>query len=327
MTGARAALLLVVVLAAIFPFAATNPYLLHLAIIAGIYVVLATSLNLIVGYVGEFSLGHTAFFGIGAYAAALFATAAGLPIWLTVPLAGLVAGVFGVLIGAITLRLQGPYFVIVTLAFSEVLRILATNWIALTNGPMGIAGVPQPPSVAAAGIVGGKQIYYFMAAGLVAVSLYLAWRLVRSNSGRAAVAVRENRFVAQSVGVDPFVTALHVFALSAVLAGFAGGFYAHYVSFVGPEVFRFSFMASMIIMVLMGGKGTLLGPVLGAVIVVALEESLRQAQELRLTLFGLIVMAVVLFAPRGLMGLLARRPARWARRSAPTLLPNPGEPA
>ncbi|PIK71635.1 branched-chain amino acid ABC transporter permease, partial [Methylobacterium frigidaeris] len=320
-------LLFVLVLAAVFPFAVQNPYILHLAVIAGIYVVLATSLNLIVGYVGEFSLGHTAFFGIGAYAAALLSTAAGLPIWLTVPLAGLLAGLFGIVIGAITLRLQGPYFVIVTLAFAEVLRIVATNWIGLTNGPMGIAGVPQPASVAAAGIVGGKQIYYFMAAGMVAVSLYLAWRLVRSNSGRAAVAVRENRFVAQSIGVDPFLTAMHVFTLSAVLAGFAGGFYAHYVSFVGPEVFRFSFMASMIIMVLMGGKGTLLGPVLGAVIVVGLEEYLRQAQELRLTLFGLIVMAVVLFAPNGLMGLLARRPAWLARRAAPALVSNQGEPA
>ncbi|GJD64479.1 branched-chain amino acid ABC transporter permease [Methylobacterium frigidaeris] len=327
MTGERSSLLFVLVLAAVFPFAVQNPYILHLAVIAGIYVVLATSLNLIVGYVGEFSLGHTAFFGIGAYAAALLSTAAGLPIWLTVPLAGLLAGLFGIVIGAITLRLQGPYFVIVTLAFAEVLRIVATNWIGLTNGPMGIAGVPQPASVAAAGIVGGKQIYYFMAAGMVAVSLYLAWRLVRSNSGRAAVAVRENRFVAQSIGVDPFLTAMHVFTLSAVLAGFAGGFYAHYVSFVGPEVFRFSFMASMIIMVLMGGKGTLLGPVLGAVIVVGLEEYLRQAQELRLTLFGLIVMAVVLFAPNGLMGLLARRPAWLARRAAPALVSNQGEPA
>ena len=315
MSGGRYLLLLVPVLAAVFPFVIPNPYLLHLAIIAGIYIVLATSLNLIVGYVGEFSLGHTAFFGIGAYAAGLSGSSLGLPIWLTVPLAGLVAGVFGVLIGAITLRLQGPYFVIVTLAFSEVLRILATSWIALTNGPMGIAGIPQPASVTAASIIGGKQIYYFMVLGMVAVALYLAWRLVSSNTGRAAIAVRENRYVAQSIGVDPFMTAMHVFTLSAVLAGFAGGFYAHYVSFVGPEVFRFSFMASMIIMVLMGGKGTLVGPVLGAIIVVGLEEYLREAQELRLTLFGLIVMAVVLFAPSGLMGIAERLPARLSKRS------------
>jgi len=305
----RNILLAVLAGAALLPLVVADQYILHLAVMALFYAILANSLNLVVGYVGEFSLGHTAFLGTGAYTAALLSTQAGLPMWATVPLAGVVAAVFGVLIGGITLRLQGPYFVIVTLAFAEVLRIVANNWIAVTNGPMGLAGIGQ------SGIT-DKATFFYVVLGLAAGALYLSYRFVYSNAGRAAVAVRENRYVAQSIGVDPFGTAMQAFVLGAFLAGLAGGFYAHYISFVGPEVFQFPFMATMIIMVLLGGKGTLIGPLAGAVIVTLLEEYLREVQELRLTLFGLIVMAVVLFLPNGLMGFVAQRREQQGGKAA-----------
>ena len=149
--------------------------------------------------------------------------------------------------------------------------------------------------------------YYYVGVLLASVSLFVAYRFVYSNIGRAAIAVRENRFVAQSIGVSPFYLGLVTFVLAAGVAGLAGGFYANYVSFVGPEVFGFSFMISMIIMVLAGGKGTLVGPVVGAIIVVLMEEYLRDFKELRFSIFGMIVMAVVLFLPRGIMGFIARR--------------------
>ncbi|WP_454619725.1 branched-chain amino acid ABC transporter permease [Bradyrhizobium cenepequi] len=306
MTFERNTLIAFLAAAALLPVTITDPYLLHLAIMALIYVVLASSLNLIVGYIGEFSLGHTAFLGVGAYTAALLSSRAGLPLWATIPLAGVTAAVFGYLIGAITLRLQGPYFVIVTLAFAEVLRIVANNFIALTNGPMGLAGISQ-------GGIGDKRTFFYVILAIAALTLYLCYRLVYSNLGRGAVAIRENRYVAQSIGVDPFRSALLAFVLGAFLAGLAGGFYAHYISFVGPEVFQFTFTASMIIMVLIGGKGTLIGPILGAAIVTILEEYLRQAQELRLTLFGLIVILVVLFLPRGLISLTGSRREQHSR--------------
>ncbi|MCW2240096.1 branched-chain amino acid ABC transporter permease [Azospirillum canadense] len=310
MTLERNVLLAFLAAAALLPALVTDQYLLHLGVVALFYAILATSLNLVVGYVGEFSLGHTAFLGAGAYTAALLSTHLGLPMWATIPLAGLISAVFGFGIGAITLRLQGPYFVIVTLSFAEVLRIVANNWIAVTNGPMGLAGIDQ------FGIT-NKGTFFYIVLGLTAVALYLAFRFVHSNAGRAAVAVRENRYVAQSIGVDPFGTAMQAFVLGAFLAGLAGGFYAHYISFVGPEVFRFPFMVTMIIMVLLGGKGTLLGPIAGAVIVTLLEEYLREMQELRLTLFGLIVMAVVLFLPNGLMGFIAQRREQQGTKPAP----------
>jgi len=300
MTFERNTLIALIAAAALFPLLVRDPYLLHLGIMALLYVVLASSLNLIVGYIGEFSLGHTAFLGVGAYTAALLSSRAGLPLWATIPLAGVMAAVFGTLIGAITLRLQGPYFVIVTLAFAEVLRIIANNFIALTNGPMGLAGISQ-------GGIADKRGFFYVVLAIAAVALYLCYRFVYSNVGRGAVAIRENRYVAQSIGVDPFRSALCAFVLGAFLAGLAGGFYAHYISFVGPEVFQFAFTVSMIIMVLIGGKGTLIGPILGAVIVTILEEYLRQAQELRLTLFGLIVILVVLFLPRGIASLTGAR--------------------
>jgi branched-chain amino acid transport system permease protein len=309
-------LLATLALAALTPLAVHGEYPLHIGIMIMFSVMLATSLNLIVGYVGEFPLGHTAFFGIGAYSAALLSVRFGVPIYFTIPLAGIVAAISGLAIGAVTLRLRGPFFVIVTLCFAEVLRLVANNWIDLTNGPMGVSGVAKPALIAAATGLQQKLWFYYAGLLLAAVSLLVCYRFVYSNIGRAAVAVRENRFVAQSIGIWPFYLGLVTFVLAAAIGGLAGGFYAHYISYVGPEVFGFSFMITMIIMVLAGGKGTLAGPVVGAAIVVFLEEYLRDFKELRFSIFGLIVVAIVIFLPRGLMGFIGRRPEIFRRKAA-----------
>ncbi len=315
MTFERNFLLVGLALALIVPLFAQNEYAMHIGVLIMFSVMLATSFNLIVGYVGEFPLGHTAFLGIGAYTAALFSARLGMPLQVTVVAAAIVAAIFGLVIGAITLRLRGPFFVIVTLCFAEVLRLIANNWIGLTNGPMGISGIEKPGWMSGGSVLQQKVSFYYVGLLLAVVSLYVSYRFVYSNVGRAAIAVRENRFVAQSVGIWPFYFGLITFVLAAAISGVAGGFYAHYVSFVGPEVFGFSFMISMIIMVLAGGKGTLVGPVVGAVIVVLLEEYLRDFKELRFSIFGLMVIAVVLFLPRGLMGFITRRHERYARTS------------
>jgi branched-chain amino acid transport system permease protein len=294
-------------LAALLPLAMQSEYLLHLGILVLFSLVLATSFNLIVGYVGEFPLGHMAFLGIGAYTAAIFSSSFAAPMWLTLPLGALVSAIFGLAIGAITLRLRGPFFVIITLCFAEVLRLVANNWVALTNGPMGISGIRKPGIIEAQGALGQKTGFYYIALVLAAIALYVAYRFVYSNIGRAAVAIRENRFVSQSVGISPFYYALVTFVLAAAMAGTSGAFYAHYISFVGPEVFGFAFMATTIIIVLLGGKGTLVGPIVGSVVAVLLEEYLRDFKELRLSIFGGIVMLVVLFMPNGIMGFIARR--------------------
>ncbi|WP_130831904.1 branched-chain amino acid ABC transporter permease [[Erwinia] mediterraneensis] len=312
----RNTLLLLGLLAALFPLLVRDQYLLHIGVMVLFYVILASSLNLTLGYIGEFSLGHTAFLGLGAYSSALLATHFHWPLWLTLPAAGLVAALSGALIGAITLRLRGPYFVIITLAFAEALRIVANNWIEVTNGPMGIAGIAQPAVMASLSALDIKRSYYYLALLMAAIALYLIYRFVYSSQGRAAVTVRENRYVAQSVGIWPFAYALKAFVLGAFLAGLAGGLYAHYITFVGVDVFQFSFMVTMIIMVLLGGKSTLVGPVIGALVVTLLSEYLREMQELRMSIFGLIVMAVVLFLPKGLMGFLTQRREQHRRAAA-----------
>lgn len=300
--------------AVLFPLMGWSEYIIHVGILVLFAVILATGFNLIVGYVGEFSLGHTAFLGIGAYTAALMSSSWGTPIYLNIAAAALFAGVAGLLIGAVTLRLSGPFFVIVTLCFAEVLRVIANNWISLTNGPMGIAGIARPGWMTQQNALQQKVDFYYIALLLAAVSVYFAYRFVYSYLGRAVITVRENRFVAQSVGIWPYYYTLLTFVVAAAMAGAAGGFYAHYVSYVGPEVFGFSFMISMIIMVLLGGKGTLVGAIVGPVIVVLLEEYLRDFKDLRFSIFGLIIITIVLFLPQGLMGFVAARREQYARK-------------
>jgi branched-chain amino acid transport system permease protein len=316
------------VLALLVPIAIHDEYPLHIGVMIMFSVMLATSFNLVVGYVGEFPLGHTAFFGIGAYTAALLSVRLAMPIEVTIPAAAAVAGLAGLAIAAATLRLRGPFFVIVTLCFAEVLRLVANNWISVTNGPMGLSGIAKPEWVAGANGSGQRLWFYYTGLLLASASLLTAYRFVCSNIGRAAVALRENRFVAQSIGIWPFHLGLVTFGIAAAISGLAGGFYAHYISYVGPEVFGFSFMVSMIIMVLAGGKGTLAGPVAGAVIVVFLEEYLRDLKDLRFSIFGLIVIGGVIFLPRGLMGFIARKHEVYLRRhetsspgAAPALQP------
>ena len=308
----RHVLFMALLIGVLAPLILRDEYLMHIGVLIMFSIMLATSLNLIVGYVGEFPLGHTAFLGIGAYTAALLSLRLGAPVYVTILAGGVMGGLFGLAIGAVTLRLRGPFFVIVTLCFAEVLRLIANNWISLTNGPMGMSGIAKPRWIESQGILGQKTSFYYIGLVMAAFALHVAYRFVNSNMGRAAIAMRENRLVAQSVGIWPFYFGLVTFVIAAILCGFAGAFYAHYISFVGPEVFGFSFMVSMIIMVLVGGKGTLIGPVIGPIIIVVLEEYLRDLKELRLSIFGLVVMAIVVFRPEGLMGFLARRPELYA---------------
>lgn len=312
----RNVLLIALLVALLAPLVVHQDYAVHVGVNILFSVILATSFNLIVGYVGEFPLGHTAFFGIGAYTAALLSVRFAVPFQITVLAAALLAALFGLAIGAVTLWLRGPFFVIVTLCFAEVLRLIANNWVDLTNGPMGISGIAMPGWATTGGILQQKIAFYYAGLALAALSIFISYRFVYSNVGRAAIAVRENRFVAQSVGIWPYYLGLVTFVLAAAIAGVAGGFYAHYFTYVGPEVFDFSFMITMIIMVLVGGKGTLVGPVAGAAIVVMLDEYLRDFKELRFSIFGLMVIAAVIFLPRGLMGFVGRRQETYRPKKA-----------
>jgi branched-chain amino acid transport system permease protein len=294
--GALAAVALVAL-----PFWLTSAYHLHVAIMAGIFTVLALSLNLLLGYTGQLSLGHAAFFGIGAYTSALLALKLEWPFWLGLPSAAAAAGLAGWAIGRLALKVRGAYFVLVTISFAGVISLVSVNWMELTNGPLGLPGVPAPelPGLS----FRTKSAYYYLVLAAAAGSYLVCHRLVHSRLGRAFLALRENEPLAESVGVDPTRTLVLAAVVSAAMAGVAGSLYAHYVRFVSPEVFLFSYTVTMVIMVVAGGKGTLAGPVVGALLFTALPEALREAMswQWQMLAYGVLLVLLVFFLPRGIV--------------------------
>ena len=300
------------------PFWLDNPYFLHVLIITGIFIIAAMSLNLLLGYAGQLSLGHVAFFGIGAYASALVSLGFKLtfpfeieiqakPVWLALLAGMLAAGASGWFIGRIAFKVRGAYFVIVSISFVEVVRLVAVNWVELTQGPMALNNIP-PLEVFGFTFLRKPANYWLVLATAVA-SYVLIRRLVYSRAGRAMVALAENEPLATSVGVD--VTRYLVLAavVSATMAGAAGALYAHYVRIVDPDVFLFIYTVTMVIMVITGGKGTLAGPVVGGLIFGLLPEGLRAAAiapEAQWIVYGALMVLVVYFLPQGIVPALTK---------------------
>ena len=283
------------------PFWLADPYYLHIAIMAGIFAVLALSLNLLLGYTGQLSLGHAAFFGIGAYTSALLTLKREWSFWPALIAAIALAAAAGWLIGRLALKLRGAYFVLVTISFAGVISLVSVNWIELTNGPLGLPGVPAPEL--GPWSLRTKAAYYYLVLAAVALSYAVCYRLVRSRIGRAFVALRENEPLAESIGVDVTHYLVLAAVVSAAMAGLGGSLYAHYTRFVSPEVFLFTYTVTMVIMVIAGGKGTLAGPVVGAVLFTALPEALRLAAswQWQMLLYGLLLILLVFFLPRGIV--------------------------
>ena len=301
MVGAIAALVLLA------PLAVRSPYLLHIAIMTGIYVLLVLSLNLVLGYCGLLSLATPAFLGMGAYVSALLSLKLGWDSSVTFACA-MGAGVLtGLALGAPSLRVSRHSFVIVTLSATLLLQLVANNWIDLTRGSLGISGVPAPRLFGQ--LIEGKHTWYYLMAALAAASIWLTGRIVSSRLGRAMIAARDDEPLATAAGVDVFRLRLFAFAISGALAGLAGACYAHYLTFIDPGVFGFSFSEALLIMVILGGSGTLWGPVAGAIVFTLLPELLRMAPEIRSLLYGALLFVIVLYLPRGM--------AAWFGRPAP----------
>jgi branched-chain amino acid transport system permease protein len=334
----RWAWLLVLILATT-PLWVTSLYFLHILITTTIFIIAAMSLNLLLGFTGQLSLGHVAFFGIGAYASALSSLgfevhltddwAIGIgpkPVWLAMLIGLLAAGLCGFVVGKIAFRVRGAYFVIVSISFAEVVRLVAVNWVELTQGPMALNNIP-PLTLGIPGVFelsfARKPAYFYLVLAAAAVCYTVICRLVRSQAGRAMIALRDNEPLAASVGID--VTRYLVLAsvVSAAMAGGAGALYAHYVRIVDPDIFSFIYTVTMVIMVITGGKGTLAGPIVGGVMFGMLPELLRAfaiAPELQWVLFGALMILVVFLLPRGIVPALK---AWWLNRSKPPAHPEP----
>lgn len=295
-------------------------YALHILIVTGIFIIAAMSLNLLLGYTGQLSLGHVAFFGIGAYVSALMSLGFSVhvapetivamdpkPVWLAIPVAIVFAGVCGWFIGRIAFKVRGAYFVIVSISFAEVVRLVALNWVELTQGPMALNNIP-PITLWLPGM--GEHTFwkkpenYWLVLAVAVICYVIVRRLVRSRAGRAMIALKENESLAASVGVDVTRYLVLTTVVSAAMAGAAGGLYAHYVRIVDPDVFLFIYTVTMVIMVMTGGKGTLAGPIVGGLIFGLLPEVLRAfeiAPELQWIFYGVLMILVLYFLPQGIV--------------------------
>ena len=336
-------------------FQAGDRYLFRVLDQAGIYILLALGLNVVVGYAGLLDLGYVAFYAIGAYSYALLASpqlGLHIPFWLVLPAAPLLAALFGVLLGAPTLRLRGDYLAIVTLGFGEVIRILLNNLDALTNGPRGVINIDPatldptrlpPKSVATARLLlypplpelfhrlpltlSSPVQYYYLIVALCLAAIFFSSRLEGSRIGRAWAAIREDEDAAQTMGINKTTTKLLAFAMGASTAGFSGVIFSGLQGFVSPESFILLESITILAMVVLGGMGSIPGVVLGAVFLVVLPEVLREYAQYRLTIFGLGLTVMMLVRPQGLWPARMRQAPRPAPvAEGPAALRSPESP-
>ena len=254
----------------------SNEYYLRLAIMSGLFILLASAHNILMK-VGQLSLGPVAFYGLGAYVSAILSVRYHTPFLLAFLAAGVITAAVGWVIGKLTLKLRTAYFVLVTIGFAEFFRLVAINWTDMTNGPMGITAVPAPASW----FVGYRPYYYFILL-LVVLVLAALYRIEHSTIGRAMHAIRENETLGRSVGIDSYRYMMFAAVLSSFIIGLSGSFYAHFFQFVGPELLSFDLTIAIVIMVIAGGRSTLAGPVIGAILFTIIPELLRAASSYRM---------------------------------------------
>jgi branched-chain amino acid transport system permease protein len=295
----------------------SNRYLLDLGILVLTYVMLGWGLNIVVGLAGLLDLGYVAFYAVGAYSYALLAQYFGLSFWICLPLAGILAAFWGILLGFPVLRLRGDYLAIVTLAFGEIIKMVLVNWASFTGGPNGIPGVPRPsffgipftdtPQGFAATF--GLEFtpthrvvfLYYVILALALLTNFVTIRLRRLPIGRAWEALREDEIACRSLGINTTNTKLTAFAIGAMFGGFAGSFFATRQGFISPESFVFMESALVLAIVVLGGMGSQLGVAVAALAMIGGFEFFRQFEQFRMLVFGTAMVAIMVWRPRGLV--------------------------
>lgn len=298
----------ILILLVLLPFLLPKAYL-HLAVIIGIHAILALSLGLVVGFVGQLSLCHAGFYGIGAYTSALL-TFAHWPFWLALPAAGVISGIFGLLIGLPSLKTRGTYFAITTLSFGVIMSIALNNWISLTNGPDGLSGLALPGPIPLWGRTSisfnSPRNYYFLVGLFLFFTIFVFRRLLNSRVGRAFSGVRDNEVLAECLGIRALRYKLTAFIIGAIFAGLAGSLYAHYLRYICPRDFSFAESFDLLVMVVVGGAQTILGPIVGALFILALPKFFGFEPVYGRVAFGIILIIVMIYMPRGIVGTLQR---------------------
>ncbi len=289
--------LLIVLLA--LPFF-LGDYLLDVAILSGIYIILALGLNVVVGFTGLLNLGFVAFYAVGAYTYALLNVKIGLGFWEALPLSLVFTTLCGFVLAIPALRLRGDYLAIVTLGFGEIVRLILNNWDSLTGGPNGIPGIASPHAFGLS--LGTLNRYYYVTFAAALLTYAVVSRVRSSRIGRAWIAIREDEIGASSMGINTVRYKLYSFAFGAFWAGLAGVLFAAKMRFVSPESFTFMESVLIICMVILGGLGSIGGVIIGSVILVALPEVLREVQSYRMITLGAGLILIMIFKPQGLFG-------------------------
>ena len=311
-----------ILFALVFPFLPfTDLYILDVGIWVLTYIMLGWGLNIVVGLAGLLDLGYVAFYAVGAYSFALISTTFCLSFWICLPLAGIFAAFFGILLGFPVLRLRGDYLAIVTLGFGEIIRIILINWNDLTNGPNGIGGIPKVSFFGLEFTENPKEgsipfhtffnlefsnthkmvFLYYVILILALITNYFTLRIRRLPVGRAWEALREDEIACKSLGVNPTNTKLTAFAIGAMFGGIAGSFFATKQGFVSPESFTFIESAIIVAIVVLGGMGSQTGIVLSAIFLIGVTEIFRELEQFRMIAFGLSMVLIMLFKPKGIL--------------------------
>jgi len=282
-------------------------YLLHILVISGIYIILTLSLNVIVGYTGLAVLGHAAFSCVGAYTSSLLALYYGITPWIGLLAGGILAILFGILIGFPSVRLKGDYFALATFGLGVIVYSIAKNWVPLTRGPMGLPGIPQFSLFGYP--LSATWAYLLLVSVFAVITVFVLSRIVDSPYGRVLMSIREDETASRILGKNTNKYKLQVFMVGAFFAGVAGSLYAHYITFIDPSSFTIMESITILLMVIFGGMGSIRGSILGAVILVVFPELLRFiglpsaiAATTRQMLYGLLLVGLMIARPQGLLG-------------------------
>jgi len=285
----------------IYPFVFPM-YHTSIMISALVYVMLGLGLNIVVGLAGLLDLGYVAFYAVGAYTYALLNLHFGISFWVVLPISALMGTIFGTLLGYPVLRLRGDYLAIVTLGFGEIIRIILENWDELGNGPRGIGNIPAPSFFGHLFNQHDSVIYiYFIVIALVLLTIFFVNRLENSRIGRAWIALRDDEIACQAMGIDKFKTKLTAFALGATWAALGGVVFAAKTSFINPMSFTIWESITILCVVVIGGMGSAVGVIAGALVLILLPEYLRAVSEYRMLVFGALQVIVMVFKPEGLI--------------------------
>jgi len=298
---------------ALMPVVIRNPYTLNILNLIGLYVIIVLGLNLFTGYAGQISLGHAGFFGLGAYGSAILTASYGFPPWPTMVLVAVCVSLVALIIGIPTLRLHGHYLAMATLGFNYVVHIIFVQWDEVTGGPSGLSGIP---SLSVLGLpVNNDMKFYYLVWTFALIALTLCLNMVRSGVGRGLAALAQDEVAAATLGVNVKRDKIRVFVLSSVFASVAGSLYAHYFSFVNPDTFSIFKSLDLVIMVVVGGMGSIWGTLFGVGFITILPHWLEFFETYYDIIHGLILVVILLFLPQGFItGLVDFVRIRLARR-------------